>query len=110
MQPLPQGLWENEFTLRSIREARMYEPGNWISRASPTPLMLIVAREDRLTVTDLALEAYERALESKRLVLLAGGHFAPYVEQFSAASAAATAWFDEHLMASDRNALLERAG
>lgn len=110
MQPLPDGLWENEITLRSIRKARMYEPGNWISRISPTPLLLIVAREDRLTVTDLALEAYERALEPKRLVLLPGGHFAPYVEQFSAASAAAIAWFNEHLMASDRNVLLERVG
>lgn len=110
MQSLPEGLWENEITLRSIRKARMYEPGNWISRVSPTPLMLIVAREDRLTVTDLALAAYERALEPKRLVLLDGGHFAPYGVQFSVASASAIAWFSEHLKASDSNVFLERVG
>ena len=75
----------------------MYEPGTWISRVSPTPLLLVVASDDRVTVTDLALAAYERALEPKRLVLIPGGHFAPYSEQFPLAEAAATAWFSEHL-------------
>jgi hypothetical protein len=76
----------------------MYEPGNWIARVSPTPLLLVVAREDKLTVTDLALQAYERALEPKRLALIPGGHFDPYLEQFPMAEAAATAWFREHLV------------
>jgi len=75
----------------------MYEPENWISRVSPTPLLLIVARDDRLTVADLALAAYERALEPKRLTLIPGGHFDPYLEQFPLAEAAATEWFREHL-------------
>jgi fermentation-respiration switch protein FrsA (DUF1100 family) len=97
LQPIPAGLWENEITLRSTRAARMYEPGSWISRVSPTPLLLIVARDDRLTVADLALAAYERALEPKRLVLIPGGHFDPYLKQFPLAEAAATEWFREHL-------------
>jgi uncharacterized protein len=33
-QPLPSGLWDNEITLRSTRQARMYEPGPG-SPASP---------------------------------------------------------------------------
>jgi fermentation-respiration switch protein FrsA (DUF1100 family) len=98
LQPVPTGHWENEITLRSVRAARMYEPGNWISRVSPTPLLLVVARDDRVTVTDLALAAYERALEPKRLALLPGGHFAPYLDQFPLAEAAATGWFREHLL------------
>jgi fermentation-respiration switch protein FrsA (DUF1100 family) len=97
LQPIPAGLWENEITLRSTRAARMYEPGVWISRVSPTPLLLIVARDDRMTVADLALAAYERALEPKRLALIPGGHFNPYLEQFPRAEAAATDWFREHL-------------
>jgi fermentation-respiration switch protein FrsA (DUF1100 family) len=97
LQPIPAGLWENEITLRSTRAARMYEPGNWISRVSPTPLLLIVARDDRLTVADLALAAYERALEPKRLALIPGGHFDPYLDQFPLAEAAATDWFRQHL-------------
>jgi len=97
LQPIPAGLWENEMTLRSTRAARMYEPGNWIPRVSPTPLLMIVARDDRLTVADLALAAFERALEPKRLVLVPGGHFDPYIGQFPIAEAAATRWFRDHL-------------
>jgi hypothetical protein len=98
LQPVSAGLWENEITLRSTRAARMYEPGNWISRVSPTPLLLVVASDDKLTVTDLALAAYERALEPKRLALIPGGHFDPYLQQFPLAEVAATAWFREHLL------------
>ncbi|MBY3064760.1 alpha/beta hydrolase [Rhizobium laguerreae] len=97
LQPVPAGNWDNEVTLRSTRAARMYEPGNWISRVSPTPLLLVVAREDKITVTDVALAAYERALEPKRLVLIPGGHFTPYLGQFPMAETAATGWFREHL-------------
>jgi fermentation-respiration switch protein FrsA (DUF1100 family) len=102
-QPVPQGVWENEITLRSTRAARLYEPGNWISRVSPTPLLMVVASDDRMTVTDLALAAYERALEPKRLFLIPGGHFDPYLDGFSQAEAAATAWFRAHLRDSDTN-------
>lgn len=45
LQTIPPGLWDNEVTLRSIRAARMYEPGNWIARVSPTPLLLVVAHD-----------------------------------------------------------------
>ena len=94
------GEWDNQITLRSTRAARMYEPGNWVARVSPTPLLMVVARDDRLTVADLSLAAYERALEPKRLALIPGGHFDPYLNQFTLASAAATAWFREHLAGS----------
>jgi fermentation-respiration switch protein FrsA (DUF1100 family) len=98
LQPIPEGLWKNEVTLRSTRAARMYEPGIWVSRVSPTPLLMVVARDDRLTVTDLALATYERALEPKRLALISSGHFAPYLDQFPLAEAAATGWFRAHLL------------
>jgi fermentation-respiration switch protein FrsA (DUF1100 family) len=100
-QPIPASNWNNEVTLRSTRAARMYEPGNWISRVSPTPLLLVVAREDKIPVTEVALAAYERALEPKRLALIPGGHFAPYLDQFPMAEAAATGWFREHLVVPD---------
>ena len=59
---------------------------------------MVVAREDKVTVADLALAAYERALEPKRLALIPGGHFDPYLDQFPLAEAAATGWFSEHLL------------
>jgi cephalosporin-C deacetylase-like acetyl esterase len=97
LQPIPQGIWENKVTVRSTRAARMYEPGVWIARVSPTPLLMVVALNDTITVTDLALAAYERALEPKRLELIPGGHFDPYLSSFTQASAAARAWFHDHL-------------
>jgi fermentation-respiration switch protein FrsA (DUF1100 family) len=97
LQPTPPGVWENQVTVRSTRAARMYEPGVWISRVSPTPLLLVVGERDTITVTDLALAAYERALEPKRLVLLPGGHFDPYLSGFKESSGAAVDWFRRHL-------------
>ncbi|WP_341315424.1 alpha/beta hydrolase [Paraburkholderia sp. IMGN_8] len=90
-------LWNNTVTFRSTFAASMYEPGVWVSRISPTPLLMIIAREDRVTMTDLELEAYERALEPKRLALVPGHHFDPYDAAFALASGAAANWFDEHL-------------
>jgi fermentation-respiration switch protein FrsA (DUF1100 family) len=97
LQPLPPGAWTNEVTVRSGRCARMYEPGAWIARVSSTPLLLIVALADHITLTDLALRAYEQALEPKKLVTIEGGHFDPYLGQFAAASTAALSWFLQHL-------------
>jgi hypothetical protein len=65
--------------------------------------LLIVASHDTITLTDLALASYEQALEPKRLVLIPGGHFDPYREQFPVAEAAATEWFCEHLVGPDDN-------
>ena len=84
-------------TIQSGRLARMYEPGHWIARVSPTPLLMVVALADLITLTDLGLRAYEQALEPKRLVTIEGGHFDPYLGQFPRASAAAVSWFREHL-------------
>jgi dienelactone hydrolase len=97
LQPVPEGIFENKVTVRSTRAARMYEPGAWIGRVSPTPLMMVVALNDTIAVTDLALVAYECALEPKRLELVPGGHFDPYLSSFPQSSSAARAWFREHL-------------
>jgi uncharacterized protein len=97
LQPLPPGAWTNEVTVRSGRLARMYEPGDWIARVSPTPMLMIVALADHITLTDLVLGAYEEALEPKKLVTIEGGHFDPYLGQFATASGAAVSWFRQHL-------------
>jgi len=91
--------WKNEVTLRSLEMFLAYEPGAYIEYLSPTPLLMVVAAQDHLTVADEALAAYERALQPKKLLLLKGGHFEAYVEDFDAASGAARDWFLEHLAA-----------
>jgi len=89
--------WRNEVTLQSVEMFTEYEPGTYIEWISPTPLMMVVAAGDHLTVADEALAAYNRALEPKRLVLLPGGHFDAYVKDFLVASGAACEWFRTHL-------------
>ena len=89
--------WRNEVTLRSVEMFTEYEPGGYVRFISPTPLLMAVALGDVLTVPDLALAAYERALAPKRLVTLAGGHFDVYVDTFETASTAAVEWFTRHL-------------
>src|SRR4051795_5245575 len=91
--------WRNEVTLRSVEMFTEYEPGAWIQWISPTPLLLVVAQNDHLTVSDLAIAALERAREPKRLALLPGGHFDAYVAGFEAASRVARDWFAAHLRA-----------
>jgi fermentation-respiration switch protein FrsA (DUF1100 family) len=89
--------WRNEVTLRSVEMFWEYEPGAHIQWVSPTPLLIVVAEGDHLTVSDLAFEAFERAREPKRLAILDGGHFDAYVKDFDAAGGAARDWFAEHL-------------
>ncbi|AVD89959.1 alpha/beta hydrolase [Pseudomonas sp. SWI44] len=89
--------WRNEVTLKSIEMLNEYEPGYAVDRISPTPLQMIVALKDTVTVPDAALKAYESALQPKNLVLLKCGHFDPYLSEFEASSTAAVEWFKRHL-------------
>ncbi|WP_266181384.1 alpha/beta hydrolase [Dyella humicola] len=97
LRPVPEGVWENKVTVRSTRWARMYSPGDFVDRVSPTPLLMLVAEHDHTAATDLALKAYQRALEPKRLVITKGGHFDPYLGEFDTASREAIDWFKAHL-------------
>jgi len=96
--------WKNECTLRSVEMFMEYEPGAWIGQISPTPLMMIVGNKDYLTQTDVELDDFSRAREPKKLVMLDGGHFDPYVNLFEQSSGAARDWFVEHLSYEGRNA------
>ena len=58
------------------------------------------------TVTDLAIAAYERALEPKKLAILEGGkHFDAYTEPgLSQSAPPAVEWFERHLMGHEETA------
>ena len=59
---------------------------------------MIVADNDLLAPTDLALAAYARAMEPKSLVLIKGSHFDVYQgDGFEVSSKAALEWFEMHL-------------
>jgi hypothetical protein len=90
--------WRNEVTLRTVEMLGEYEPGDYVSRISPTPLLMVIAAGDHLAVADEAFAAYNRALEPKRILVLDGGHFDAYVNDFERASSAARDWFTQHLL------------
>ena len=76
-----------------------YNPAANIHLIAPTPLLMVVASNDTLTPTDLALAAYQQALEPKSLVIAKGPHFAAYTEPgFSQTASPAVEWFTRHLM------------
>jgi alpha/beta superfamily hydrolase len=74
----PGSTWRNEVTIRTDGGPVFFDPGLAIAHLAPTPLLMIVATEDRLAATDVALAAAARAGEPTELVLVEGDHFVPY--------------------------------
>lgn len=90
--------WPNVVTLRSVDNFYGYEPARYLPDITPTPLLMIVGREDGLTGGNLAASAFQTAAEPKKLVFLPGGHFDAYTgDGFTVASQASRDWFVEHL-------------
>jgi cephalosporin-C deacetylase-like acetyl esterase len=94
--------WRNQVTLRTVEMLGEYEPGSYIGRISPTPMLMVIADGDHLAIADEAFAAYNRGLEPKRLVILKGGHFDAYVKAFEQSSSVARDWFVEHLATTGR--------
>lgn len=92
--------WRNELTARSLEMATEYEPGSYISRIAPTPLLMIVAADDVVAPYQLALDAFEEAREPKEIRVIPGGHFDAYQGRgFDECASAARAHFTRHLKA-----------
>ena len=90
--------WRNEVTLRSVEMFTEYEPGDYLPRITPTPLMMVVAAQDHLTVADISMAAFSRAHEPKELLVLPTGHFDAYTgEAFRTSSGAQRDFFVRHL-------------
>lgn len=88
----------NSCTLRSLEMFANYQPGAFIRLIAPTPLLMCVADNDVTTPTKIALDGFQDAREPKKLVMLPGGHFDPYVTGFDASSAAQLDWFTRYLL------------
>jgi len=90
--------WENRVTVESVEKFIEYSPATYIARIAPTPFLMMVANNDVLTPTDVAINAFESAREPKKLVILPGGHFDAYVDGFAQSSGNAISWFKQWLM------------
>ncbi|HEX7930845.1 MAG TPA: alpha/beta hydrolase [Sphingomicrobium sp.] len=91
--------WVNSVTIRSTGRALAYDVRPFVPRISPTPLMMVVASDDQTTPPSLALDAYETALEPKKLLTITGGHYGVYWPHLSLdlVTNAAAEWFETHL-------------
>lgn len=88
----------NAVTLRT-RDLRMaYEPGVYLPRIAPTPLLMILGTHDTRCPTDDQLAAYSTAHEPKKLHLFQGGHYEPYSLRLEETGGKACEWFIEHLI------------
>lgn len=91
--------WENSVTLESVEALLEYRPSSTIEFISPTPLLMLVGEKDQLAPADLAIEAFQKAYEPKKLVILPGGHFSSYTEPgLSQFLAPQVEWFKKYLM------------
>jgi fermentation-respiration switch protein FrsA (DUF1100 family) len=89
--------WKNAVTLRSLDFTFGLDNTGYLPYISPTPLLMIVALRDELVPSELSIAAYQSALEPKKLVLVPGGHFSPYGEEFATTGGEARDWFTRHL-------------
>ena len=92
-----ESVYPNEITQRSLELLGSYEPGQFVARIAPTPLLMILATRDEQTPFATQRVIYDQAGEPKRLVLLDCEHYAPYTSHFAPACAAACEWFKTHL-------------
>ena len=82
--------WHNRVTLRNCFGTEPpFDPGVCVSHIAPTPLLMVIASDDRLAPTAGALKAFERAGEPKRLELIEGDHFVAWARHSSSAAVAA---------------------
>ncbi|MCE9648978.1 MAG: alpha/beta hydrolase [Parvibaculum sp.] len=90
--------WENDVTLHSVELFTEYEPGIYIPRISPTPLLMVAALGDHLTPFDMTAAAFETALEPKKFLSLPCMHFEAYTgDIFKMSAPVQRDWFKTYL-------------
>jgi fermentation-respiration switch protein FrsA (DUF1100 family) len=88
--------WRNRATLVGMGAG--WDPGVCVERIAPTPLLMVVATQDRLAATAVSQAAFARAHDPKRLEMVPGHHFGPYDDPgFEQAANAAREFFVQHL-------------
>jgi len=91
--------WTNQVTVESLEKLLEYDPAFAVDLISPTPLLMIIADQDRSQPTEPSLEAFARIGEPKKLVTVTAGHTATLENDaiVSQAAGAAIEWFHTHL-------------
>lgn len=73
------GTWRNQITLRNAFGSEpAFDPGVAAAHLAGTPLLMVIATEDRVADVTVARSTFDRAPEPKELVAIEGHHFLPY--------------------------------
>lgn len=91
---LPQ--WQNQVTLHSVELSGNSAPINVVSKIK-IPVLFIIADNDTICLTSLALSAYEKLTTLKKCIRVKGHHFSVYDEHFELCAKEAGKWFKENL-------------
>lgn len=89
--------WQNQVTLASVASVGDYRPMDDIANLSPIPLLMIIATQDTVCITQQQLLAFDQALTPKKCVMIEGHHFSPFSTAFSVCVQAASEWFRKTL-------------
>jgi alpha-beta hydrolase superfamily lysophospholipase len=94
--------WINELTFQTIDRLLEFEPGDYLPRFAPRPVLLAVVEGDEINPEQYSIDALDKTDAPKKLLrLVGGGHYSVYREHFDAVSSAARDWFAEHLLSGD---------
>ena len=98
----PGSTWQNEVTLANGFDCDPpFDPGQCVAHIQ-APLLMVVATEDRLASTAVALDAFARAPEPKQLEMVSGDHFVAYEDEgFAQAAVVVRDFFDQYLGSKD---------
>ncbi len=98
--------FHNEITVSSLAQVLEHQPASFAEDIAPTPLLMIVANQDRTAPPEPALAAFHRAGQPKRLVTFDGDHYDVYErpEIVELATGAARDFFRTHLTPTPRGA------
>jgi len=75
----PSNGWQNSVTM-AITTTPPFDPGACSPELNGTALLMVIATDDDVAPTNVALDTYERASGPKRKALIEGHHFSAYVE------------------------------
>lgn len=91
--------WVNRVTADSLGTIGDYVPSAYIHLISPTPLLMVLGSDDIVTPVEQSRQAFARAREPKKLVVVPARHYEAYSGpthlQFFAPQ---LEWFEQHLM------------
>jgi fermentation-respiration switch protein FrsA (DUF1100 family) len=72
--------FEKQVTLQSLLNISNFDPRSFLHRIAPTPLLMVAVDNDVTVPTLSQLQAFQMALEPKRLAIIHGaGHFEVYI-------------------------------